>query len=807
MAITEKYVGRSVLRKEDPELLTGQARFTENLTAPGMAWMAVVRSPFAHARIDGIDTSKAAAMPGVVAVFTAADLEDEWGGPLPFVWPITEDIKVPVHWPLTKDKARFQGDGVAVVLAETRAQAEDAAELVEVDWSPLDAVTDLEEAAKDGVVIHEDLGTNVVVHWSHGGGGDQSVFDTADVVVKERYVGPRLIPNAIETRACLAQPVPAMGEFTLISATQIPHIARVTLGGTCNIPESKLRVIAPDVGGGFGSKLNVYAEEALVLVLARRLKRAVKWVETRSENYVATIHGRGVIHDVELAATNEGKILGIRVKELADMGAYYQLLTPGIPELGGWVYMGPYDMQAYWYEFTGIVTNATPTDAYRGAGRPEATYVVERAVDSLARKVGKDPAEVRRISFVPKFLEARTAISGLSVDSGAYEETFDKALELAGYHDLRKEQQRRREQGDPKQLGIGLSSYIEMCGLAPSNILGALRYAAGGWDACTVQCLPDGKAVLKIGTSPHGQSHVTTWAQIAADTLGITPDDVEVLHGDTSVAPLGMDTYGSRSVSVGATALHFALEKIKDKARTLAAHELEAAEDDLEFDGGTFSVKGAPDKARTIADLAVSAWHAHSLPPGMEPNLEATAVWDPPNFTWPGGTHLCVVEVDIETGRTDILKYVAVDDCGTVINPMVVEGQVHGGVAQGIAEALFEEAMYDDQGNLMTSSMTQYLIPAATEMPSFVVDRTETPSTTNPLGVKGIGEAGTIASPPAVVNAVIDALAHLGVTQLEKPVSPERVWRALQGAKGGPPAKAPVSGTVDATGTGEGGAA
>jgi carbon-monoxide dehydrogenase large subunit len=783
MAVTEKFVGQAVLRKEDPELLTGQARYTDNLTAPGMVWMSVVRSPFAHARINGIDTSKAAGMPSVVAVFTAADLESEWGGPLPFVWPITEDIKVPVHWPLTKDTARFQGDAVAVVLAESRGQAEDAAEAVEVDWEPLEAVTDVEEAAKDRVVIHEDLGTNVVVHWSHGGGGDQSVFDTAEVVVKERYLGPRLIPNAIEPRACLAQPVPAMGEFTLISSTQIPHVARVTLGGTCNIPESKLRVIAPDVGGGFGSKLNIYAEEALSLVIARRLKRPVKWVETRSENYVATIHGRGVIHDVELAATKEGKILGIRVKELADMGAYFQLLTPGIPELGGWVYMGPYDMQAYWYEFTGIVTNATPTDAYRGAGRPEATYVLERAVDALARKIGKDPAEVRRISFVPKFLEARTAISGLSVDSGAYEEAFDKALELAGYPDLRKEQQRRREQADVRQLGIGLSSYIEMCGLAPSNILGALRYAAGGWDACTVQCLPDGKVVLKIGTSPHGQSHVTTWAQIAADTLGVTPDDIEVLHGDTSVAPLGMDTYGSRSVSVGATALHFALEKIKEKARTLAAHELEVADADLEFVGGTFSVKGAPDKARTITDLAVSAWHAHSLPAGLEPNLEATAVWDPPNFTWPAGTHVCVVDVDTETGRVEILKYVAVDDCGVVINPMIVDGQVHGGVAQGIAEALYEEAMYDDQGNLISSSMTQYLVPAATEMPSFVLGGTQTPSTTNPLGVKGIGEAGTIASPPAVVNAVIDALSHLGVTHIDKPASPERVWQAIQGAK------------------------
>jgi carbon-monoxide dehydrogenase large subunit len=785
MAVTERYVGTAVLRKEDPELISGQARFVDNMTLPGMVWMVVVRSPFAHASINAIDTSAAKAMPGVIGVYTAADLEEEWGGPLPFVWPITEDIKVPVHWPLTKDVARYQGDGVAVVLAETRAQAKDAAETVEVDWAPLQAVTDLEEAAKDDVVIHSDLGSNVVVHWSHGGGGDQAIFDTAPVVVRERYVQPRLIPNAIEPRGCLAQIVPFQDEFTLWSATQIPHIARVTLGGTCNIAESKLRVIAPDVGGGFGSKLNVYAEEALALVLTRRTGRAVKWIEERSENYLATIHGRGVIHDVELAATKDGKILGIRVKELADMGAYFQLLTPGIPELGGWVYMGPYDMQAYWYEFDGIVTNTTPTDAYRGAGRPEATFVVERTVDSLARKIGKDPAEVRRISFVAPFSEPRAAISGLNVDSGDYERTFDAALDLAGYGDLRKEQQARRERGDVKQLGIGLSSYIEMCGLAPSNILGALRYAAGGWDACVVQCLPDGKFVLKIGTSPHGQGHVTTWAQIAADALGVSPDDIEVLHGDTSVAPLGMDTYGSRSVSVGATALYYALEKIKEKARTLAAHELEVAEDDLDFESGRFTVKGAPDTARTISELAVSAWHAHDLPAGFEPNLEATAVWDPPNFTWPAGTHVCAAEVDTETGAVEIVKYVAVDDCGTVINPMIVEGQVHGGVAQGIAEALFEEAIYDDQGNLMTSSMAQYLIPAATEMPAFTTGGTVTPSTTNPLGVKGIGEAGTIASPPAVLNAVIDAVAHLGVTSIEKPASPERVWRAITEARGG----------------------
>ncbi len=783
MVVTEKFIGAEVLRKEDPELLTGQANFVDNHTLPGMVWMAMVRPPFVHAKLKDVDTSVAASMPGVIGVYTAADLEV---GALPFVWPITEDIKIPVHYPLTKDKIRFNGDAVAVVVAETRAQAKDAAEQVKVDVEELPAVTDMEEAMKDGApLIHEELGSNVTVHWSHGGAGDQSVFDTAPVVVTERYHQPRLIPNAIEPRGCLAFGVPAMNEWTLVTATQIPHVLKVTLSGVCDIPESKLRIIAPDVGGGFGSKLNVYAEEALALVLAKKIGRPVKWIEERQENYVATIHGRGVTHDCTIAGTADGKILGMKFVEIADLGAYYQLLTPGIPELGGWVYMGAYDPQAYWFEFTGILTNATPTDAYRGAGRPEATYVVERVVDAFARKIGKDPAEVRKMNLVPPFAEARTAISGLSVDSGNYIGTFEKALALAGYDELRKEQAARRERGDVRQLGIGISTYIEMCGLAPSGILGALRYAAGGWDACTVQCLPTGKVVLKIGTSPHGQGHETTWAQIAADAFGITPDDVEVLHGDTATSPLGMDTYGSRSVSVGATALHFALEKIKEKARKIAAHELEVEEDDLEFEGGSFRVKGAPDKVRTIAELGTSAWHAHNLPAGVEPNLEATAVYDPPNFTWPGGAHICVIEVDTETGAVDILKYVAVDDCGTVINPMIVEGQVHGGVAQGIAEALYEEAVYDDQGNLITSSMTQYLVPASTEIPSMTLDRTVTPSTTNPLGVKGIGEAGTIASPPAVLNSIIDALSHLGVTDVGKPASPERVWRAIQRAKGG----------------------
>jgi aerobic carbon-monoxide dehydrogenase large subunit len=786
MAVSEKFVGASVLRKEDPALVTGQGNFVDNMRLPGMVWMAIVRSPFPHARVAAVDVSRALAMPGVVGAWSGSELATGWAAPLPMVWPITEDLKSSDHLPLTKDKARFQGDGVAVVLAESRGQAQDATEAVDVEYEPLDVVTDVEEAMKDGSpLVHDELGTNVVVHWSHGGGGDQSVFDTAPVRFTERYVAPRITPSSIEPRGVLAMSVPAMGEFTLWSSTQIPHIARVTLSGTTGISEQKLRIVAPDVGGSFGGKLDVYAEEALALALTRRTGRPVKWIEERSENLSVTIHGRGVIHDVEVAATDEGKILGFRVKELCDMGAYLQLLTPGIPELGGWVYMGPYDVEAYWYEFTGVMTHTTPTDAVRGAGRPEATYVIERAVDELARRVGKDPADVRRLSFPPRFTEAKASIMGLQVDSGDYLPTFERALELADYEQFRKEQSARRESGDPSQIGIGLSSYIEMCGLAPSNILGALRYAAGGWEAAQVRCQPNGKVTLYIGTSPHGQGHDTTWAQLAADALGLTPDDIEVLHGDTAITPLGMDTYGSRSIAIGGTALHYALEKIKEKARTLAAYELEVSPDDLEFAEGAFRVKGAPDRARTIPELAVTAWTAHDLPDGFEPDLTATATWDPPNFTWPAGTHVCVVEVDTETGATTILRYIAVDDCGAVINPMIVDGQVHGGVAMGIAEALYEEIAYDESGNLTTGTLTQYLVPAAADIPTLVVDRTETLSTTNPLGVKGIGEAGTIAAPPAVINAVIDAVGHLGVTDVGKPASPERVLNAIRQARGG----------------------
>jgi aerobic carbon-monoxide dehydrogenase large subunit len=794
----KKFIGGGVPRKEDPEFLTGEATFIDDITIPGMLWIAVVRSPVAHARINSVDTSRAKEMPGVVAAFSGADLADQWEAGLPCAWPVTEDIKMPDHWPVAKDDANFAGDTVAVVVAESRAEAVDAAEAVEVDYEMLDAVLDIEDALKDGApIVHDDLGTNKSYVWTLTNGEVDKVFSEAPVVVKERYYHPRLIPNAIEPRGVVVQPSPAQGEYTLYSSTQIPHILKVMLSVVSGIAESRIRVIAPSVGGGFGSKLNVYAEELICLAVARKLKRPVKWIEERSENYLATIHGRDVIQEMEIAATKEGKILGVRANLWANMGAYMQLVTPGIPILGAFLYHGPYNAEAYSFECTGVFTNKTPTDAYRGAGRPEATYAVERTMDSLARRVGKDPAEIRRMNFIEPFTEAKEVISTLSFDSGDYGKQLDKALDLIGYDGLRKEQADRRSQKEVKQIGIGISTYIEMCGLAPSQVLSALRYAAGGWDTATIRCLPTGKVVVVTGTSPHGQGHATTWSQIVADELGVDVDDVEVLHGDTAVAPLGMDTYGSRSLATGGVALHHAAEKIIAKAKTIAAHELEVAEEDLEWANGKLQVKGAPDKAKSIPDIAWTSWTAHDLPEGTEPGLQATHVYDPPNFTFPSGAHVCAIEVDTETGLSRILKYVAVDDCGTIINPVIVQGQVHGGVAQGIAEAMYEEAIYDESGNLLTSSMSNYRIPSAAELPDFETDHTETPSSTNALGVKGVGEAGTIAAPPAVVNAMIDALKPLGIERIEMPVTPERVWATIQEARGRP---MPAKGTEEAAG-------
>ncbi len=564
----------------------------------------------------------------------------------------------------------------------------------------------------------------------------------------------------------------------LYSATQIPHILRTTLNLVTGIPEAKLRIVAPDVGGGFGSKLDVYAEEALALALAKRLGRPVKWVEERSEGYLATIHGRDLIQEIELAATADGKVTAVRARLFAAMGAYMQLVTPGIPILGAWLYGGCYDVEAYSFTCTGVFTNTTPTDAYRGAGRPEATYAIEHTMDALARKLGIDPVELRRRNFIREF--PNTIASGLTIDSGNFDAALDRALDVLGYDAVRKEQADRNARGDTKRLGIGFSTYTEMCGLAPSRILGAVRYVAGGWDAATIRCMPTGTIQVLIGTSPHGQGHVTTFSQIVADKLGVPIDAVEVLHGDTAVSPLGMDTYGSRSLAVGGVALWNATEKVISKARKIAAHQLEVADEDLEEAGGRFTVKGT-DRSMTVTETAFAAWTAHNLPDGMEPGLEETAVYDPPNFSWPGGCHVAVVEIDTETGDTRLVRYIAVDEVGNVINPAIVDGQVHGGIAQGVAAALYEEAVYDDSGNLVNGSMTGYLVPSAAELPSFELDRVAAPSPTNPMGVKGVGETGTIASTAAVMNAVVDGLQPFGVHDIEMPASPERVWNAIRG--------------------------
>ncbi len=791
----KRWVGGGILRKEDPELLTGQGRYVDDIALPGMLWMAFVRSPVAHANLTSVDVSAATGMPGVTAVFTGQDLAGDWAAGMPCAWPIadrtlpdepTSDARIPDHWPVAKDRVRFMGEIVAVVVADSREHAADAVSEVQVDYEELPVVTDMEAALRDDApVIHEAFGSNRAYTWTLANGEVDRVFDEAPVVVKQRYYHPRLIPNAIEPRGVVVQPVPAQGEVTIWSATQIPHILKTLMALVMGIHEAKIRVIAPDVGGGFGSKLNFYAEEAAAVAVARRLGVPVKWIEERTEGYLATIHGRDVIQDMEVAATEEGRLLGARVKLHADFGAYLQLVTPGIPLLGAFLYHGVYDCQAYKFECTGVFTNKTPTDAYRGAGRPEATYAIERIMDALARRVGKDPAEIRELNFIPPFSEPREVASGLQFDSGNYQATLDKAKELVGYDELRREQQASGGRRDGKLLGVGISTYIEICGLAPSQVLATLKYGAGGWDAATIRCHPTGKVTVVTGTSPHGQGHVTTWSQIAADALGVDPDDIEVLHGDTAISPIGMDTYGSRSLAVGGTALYKAAEKIRAKARTIAAHELEVAEEDLEWKDGKFQVAGAPDKAKTIPEIAFSAWTAHALPADVEPGLFATAVYDPPNFTFPAGAHICVVEVDADTGLTRIVKYVAVDDCGNIINPMIVDGQVHGGVAQGIAEAMYEEALYDENGTLLTGNMSTYRVPSAAELPTFTLDRTVTPSPTNPMGVKGIGEAGTIASPPAVVNAVADALRPLGVEFIDLPVSAERVWRAIQAAGGG----------------------
>jgi carbon-monoxide dehydrogenase large subunit len=775
-------VGRRRLRKEDAKLVTGQTQWTDNIQFAGMLHMAVLRSPMAHAKVKRVDVSPALQRPGVVAAFSGADFAEEQGS-LPCAWPVTEDMKLPAHPPLAVDEVRYVGDAVAVVVARDRYAAADALEAIEVDYEPLPAVVDMETALEDKVLVHSELGTNRCFTWPFTGGDDyDAVKANADVVVTRRFIQQRLLPTAMEPRSVVVAPLPAGEEFTLYSATQIPHVLRIMLALVTGIPEHKLRVIAPDVGGGFGSKLDVYAEEVISLLVARRLGRPIKWTETRSEGYQATIHGRDQIQDLEVAATKDGTLLGLKVELLADMGAYLQLVTPGVPLLGAFMFNAIYKMQAYSFTCHGVFTTKTPTDAYRGAGRPEATFAIERMMDELAVEIGMDPMELRRKNWIRHDEFPYTTIAGLTYDTGNYEAATDRAMELFGYDALRQEQAKRRQDNDPVQLGLGISTFTEMCGLAPSRVLGSLSYGAGGWEAASIRMLPTGKVEVVTGTSPHGQGHETAWSQIASDVLGVPFEDVEVIHGDTRSAPMGIDTYGSRSLVVGGVAVHKACEKVIDKAKRVAAHLLEASEGDLEFSGGRFVVKGSPDAALSIQEVALATFAAHNLPEGVEPSLNSDYVMDPENFSFPHGTHLCAVEVDTETGFTKIRSYVCVDDVGSVINPMIVDGQVHGGLAQGIAQALYEEAIYDADGNLTTGSLVDYYVPSAADLPRFVTDRTETPATSNPLGVKGVGEAGTIASTPAVVNAVVDALRPFGVNDVAMPCSPQRVWRALQAA-------------------------
>ncbi len=779
-------VGVTKLRKEDAHLVTGRTTWTDNITLTGMLHVALVRSPMAHAKVTNVDVSAALEQPGVVAAFSGADLADNWAGGLPCAWPVTPDMKSPTHLPLATDEVRYVGDAVAVVVARTRYQAADATEHVVVDYEPLPAVVDMEAALADGSPLADtSLDSNKSFTWQKIDGEIDDAFDGAAHVTTRRFINQRLIPTAIEPRSVVCAPPRETRETTLWSATQVPHILRLMLALTCGVPEHELRVVAPDVGGGFGSKLNVYAEEAICLVLARKLGKPVKWTETRSEGYQATIHGRDQIQDVSLAFNEDHTIRGMKVELHADMGAYLQLVTPGVPILGAFMYNAIYKMDALSFTCHGVFTNKTPTDAYRGAGRPEATYAIERLIDEAANELGVEPFELREKNWIKHEEFPYMTVAGIEYDSGNYEAATAKAKEIFGYDELRAEQAQRRDSGDPVQLGIGISTFTEMCGLAPSRVLGSLSYGAGGWEHASVRMLPSGKVEVITGTSPHGQGHVTSWSQIAADALGVPYEDVEVRHGDTNVAHKGMDTYGSRSLVVGGYAVQVACDKVVAKAKKVAAHLLEAAEDDIEFSGGTFSVSGSPDANTSIQDISLAVFAAHDYPEDMEPSLDSDATVDPENFSYPHGTHLCATEVDTETGRVTIRSYVAVDDVGKVINPQIVEGQVHGGLAQGIAQALYEEAVYDAEGNLTTGSLLDYYVPSAADLPHFTTDRTETPATSNPLGVKGVGEAGTIASTPAVINAVVDALRHLGVNDMPMPASPRNVWEALQAASNG----------------------
>src|SRR5438105_9089727 len=782
MAESTGFFGKSIKRREDPRFVTGKGNYVDDVKVPFTTHAAFVRSPHAHAKIKSIDVAAAKQAPGVVAGFTGKDLVASGVKGIPVGW-LLPGIKVPAHYPLATDRARYLGDAVAVVIAETPFQARDAAELVEVDYDVLPAVVEGPQALKQGApAVHDEAADNVSFRWSIGDkAATDKAFSGAAKIVKQSFRNHRLIPNAIEPRACLASAQPGTGDITLWVTSQNPHVHRLIMAAfVLGIPEHKLRVISPDVGGGSGSKLFIYPEECVAVWASRAISRPVKWTADRRESFLTDAHGRDHHTEAEMALSADGRILGLRVKTLANMGAYLSLFAPAIPTyLYGTLLAGAYQTPAIHVEVTAVFTNTTPVDAYRGAGRPEATYLLERMVDLSAAELGMDPLEIRRKNFIPKEkLPYQTPVA-LLYDSGNYAGALDKALESFDYPAFRKEQEQARKRG--RYLGVGFSTYVEACGLAPSQVVGSLGAQAGLYESATVRVPPTGKVSVFTGSHSHGQGHETTFAQVASDELQLPIEDIEIVHGDTGQVPFGMGSYGSRSAAVGATALYMGTQKIKEKAKKIAAHLLEANEADVVYEGGKFSVKGSPVRFKTFGDIALMAYLAHSMPKNLEPGLEAISYFDPGNFVFPFGTHICVVEVARDTGEVKVLRYLAVDDLGRVINPMIVDGMVHGGVAQGVSQALWEHAEYDENGQLITGSFMNYAMPHADDLPSVQVGRTETPSPVNPLGIKGAGETGTIASTAAVSNAVMDALSPFEIRHIDMPLTPGRIWEALQG--------------------------
>jgi len=775
-------IGSPVKRKEDPRLITGNGYFTDDIKLPGMLYGTFLRSPHAHALVKWIDATKARALPGVAAVFTSADLADKMKA-VPAMWFLPGcDLKPKDRPALAADKVRYVGETIAFVVAKDRYVAKDALELIEVDYEVLPAAVQQEQAMQEGAPqLFDDVPGNLALLWKAGEVPDE-VFEQAEVVIKERFYNQRVVPNPMETRAAVAQYNPGGGEMTIWCTSQNPHIHRMIYAEVLGIPESKLRIIAPDVGGGFGSKIATYSEEAVVACAARELKCPVKWVEERKEHFQATTHGRDEVIEVELAGKADGTLTALRVKNTANLGAYLSTFGAGCPTIDfGLMVTGAYMIPQAAVVTYGVYTNTTPTDAYRGAGKPEATYQIERAIDLFAGKIGMDPVEVRWINFVPKEAFPYGNAMGVTYDSGDYHLTLDKALEMLDYQALREEQEALRSQG--RLLGIGFSTYVELCGFGPSAVAGAIGFQGGVWENSTVRVHPSGKVTVFTGTSPHGQGTATSFSQVVAEKLGIPIEDIELVHSDTQSVSMGWGTYGSRATAVGGAAVSIAADRVVEKAKKIAAHELETTVEELEFTAGIFQVKGAPDRRRTFQEIAKSANFAWNLPPGVEPSLEGQSFFDPANFVYPFGTHICVVEVDPKTGEVFLMRYIAVDDVGRVINPLLAEGQVHGGIAQGVGQALWEAAVYDDNGQLLSGTFMDYTMPKARFFPMIESAFTETLSPVNPLGAKGVGETGTTAAPPAVVNAVMDALKPYGVQNLDMPLTPEKVWRAIQNGR------------------------